>query len=409
MSVRRALLIGAGGFGRVHLNELVRLADAGELELAAVSDVRLTESAAALVAERGIRHYADYRDMLSAEAGADFVVVSTPIALHAPMSIDAMEAGYHVLLEKPPGALLQDVDRIAETAARTGKLCAVNFFTPSRQAQSRIAHAIASGQIGRVRRFKAIALLKRPADYFGRTPWAGKLTTSGNVVLDGAFHNPAAHLLYSLLKLAETAAGAAGRESQPVSVAAEMYHANPIESDDTTAMRIEMSDGTTLCYYVTLCARETETQRIRIEGTEGAIEWNYDDQVKIWRYGLGKSYDCAEGGFVERRYRNLIRTLDGLDDGLDVSLDSARRFTLVANGAFESAGEIRGIPAAFVRRSDAGDKPGAYIEGIEAAMKEAFAKGKLLSETGLPWAARSEAFDLQAYRRFPQRFRLNGT
>ncbi|MDG0792541.1 Gfo/Idh/MocA family oxidoreductase [Cohnella ginsengisoli] len=407
MSVRKALLIGAGGFGRVHLNELVRLTDAGLVELAAISDVRLTESAAALVAERGIRHYADYRDMLSAEAGADFVVISTPIPLHAPMSIGAMEAGYHVLLEKPPGALLQDVDRIAETASRTGKLCAVNFFAPSRKAQSLIAHAIASGEIGRVKRFKAIALLQRTAAYYGRTPWAGKLTAAGNVVLDGAFHNPAAHLLYSMLKLAETAADAVGRESQPVSVAAEMYHANPIESDDTTAMRIEMSDGTPLCYYVTLCAKETETQRVRIEGTEGAIEWNYDDQVRIWRYGLGKSYDCAEGGFVERRYRNLIRSIDG-QDGLDVSLDSARRFTLVANGAFESAGVIRGIPPAFVRLSDAQDQPGAYIEGIETAIKDAFAAGKLLSETGLPWAAQPESFDLRAYRRFPQRFRMNG-
>ncbi|MDG0810115.1 Gfo/Idh/MocA family protein [Cohnella rhizosphaerae] len=408
MSVRKALLIGAGGFGRVHLNELVRLADAGTLELAAVSDVRLTESAAALVAERGIRHYADYRDMLSAEAGADFVVISTPIALHAPMSIDAMEAGYHVLLEKPPGALLQDVDRIAEAADRTGRLCAVNFFAPSRKAQALIARAIASGEIGRVKRFKAIALLQRTAAYFGRTPWAGKLTVSDSVVLDGAFHNPAAHLLYSMLKLAETAASAAGRESQPVGVAAEMYHANPIESDDTTAMRIEMSDGTTLCYYVTLCARKTETQRIRIEGTEGAIEWDYDDQVKIWRYGLGHSYDCKEGGIVERRYRNLIAAIDGRDEGLDVSLDSARRFTLVANGAFESAGEIRGIAADFVRLSDAADEPGAYIEGIETAMKEAFAAGKLLSETGLPWAVTPEPFDLREYRRFPRRFRLNG-
>ncbi|MFD2334316.1 Gfo/Idh/MocA family protein [Cohnella sp. GCM10020058] len=407
MPLRRAMLIGTGGFGRIHLNELVRLADAGSLELAAVSDVRLTESAAALVAERGIRHYADYRDMLSAASGADFVVISTPIPLHAPMSIGAMEAGYHVLLEKPPGALLQDVDRIAETAARTGRLCAVNFYAPSRKAQSLIAHAIASGEIGRVKCIKAIALLRRTAAYFGRTPWAGKLSAAGSVVLDGAFHNPAAHLLYSALKLAETAAGAVGRESQPVSVAAEMYRANPIESDDTTAMRIEMSDGTALFYYVTLCARETETQRIRIEGAEGAIEWNYDDQVRIWRYGLGKSYDCAEGGFVERRYLNLIRTLDGQDAGLDVSLASARRFTLVANGAFESAGEIRRIPSSFVRLSDAEDLPGAYIAGIETAMKKAFAAGKLLADTGVPWAVQPEAFDLRAYRRFPQRFRMS--
>lgn len=408
MPKRTALLIGAGGFGRVHLNELVRLSDEGLLELAAVSDVRLPDHSAAVVAERGIRHYADYREMLAGESGADFVIVSTPIPLHVPMSVDAMEAGYHVLLEKPPAAVIQDVDRIAAAAARTGRLCAVNFMAPSPKALALVERTIASGELGRIRCIKAIALLRRTAAYYGRTPWAGKLSANGALVLDGAFHNPAAHLLYSLLKLAGTAAGALGRQTEPLRVTAEMYHANHIESDDTSAMRIEMSDGTPLCYYVTLCARETETQRIRIEGTEGALEWDYGDQVRIWRYGLGKTHDCAEGGMLERRYRNLIRAIDGEDDRLDVSLASTRRFTLAANGAFESSGVVRAIPDAFVTRSAAEDMPGAYIHGIEADIKAAYAAGKLFSELGVPWAVPSEPFELEAYRHFPQRFKAAG-
>lgn len=406
MTKRKLLLIGAGGFGRNHFNELNRLQDEGLLEFAAVSDVRIPDAAMSVIAERGIRHYRDYRDMLAAEKGADIVIVSTPIPLHASMSIDAMEAGYHVLLEKPPGAMLQDVDRIAETVRRTGKLCAVNFISLSSKAQSTIVKTIASGAIGRVKRIKGISLLLRTKAYYRRTAWAGKLTVNDAVVLDGAFHNPAAHLLYNMVNVAQAlSAETTGRAAEPVRVTAEMYRANPIESDDTTAMRVEMSDGTELMFYVTLCARQSETQRIRIEGTLGTLEWDYDDRVSVIREGTEQLYECGEsGGIIERHYRNLIRTIDGLDDRLDVSLDSARPFTLVANGAFESAGRIKTVPSAYVHASEAEGEPGAYIEGIEATIKAAFRDAKLFSELGVPWAEATEPFELRGYRSFPQRF-----
>ncbi|MHA6484679.1 Gfo/Idh/MocA family protein [Paenibacillus sp. strain BS8-2] len=410
MKVRNALLIGTGGFGRNHLNELVRLQGEGVLRLAAVSDLRLTEHAEAIVAERGLRHYADYREMLANERAADFVIISTPIALHAPMCIDALEAGYHVLLEKPPGAAIQDVDRMLEAVRRTGKLCAVNFFTPSSEALAFIERTIGTGEIGQVRGIKGIALLTRTSAYYRRTPWAGKLMSGGNLVMDGAFHNPTAHLLYSMLKLSELLAGAAAPSVVPSLVTSELYHANPIDSDDTSAMRIEMSDGTILQFYVTLCAKQTETQRIRIEGTKGMLEWTYDNQVTVWRQGdIVSQRECREEGkgILERRYRNLIRAIEGTE-GLDVSLESARKFTLAANGAFESAIRIKPIASSRVQTSESPGEPGAYIEGIETTIKEAFASGKLFSEMGVPWAEPSEPFALKEYRSFPRRFELGG-
>ncbi|WJH37052.1 Gfo/Idh/MocA family oxidoreductase [Paenibacillus sp. CC-CFT747] len=404
---RKVLLIGAGGFGRNHFNELNRLQTEGLLEFAAVSDVRIPDAAMSVIREKGIRHYGDYRDMLAAEKGADIVIVSTPISFHAPMSIDAMEAGYHVLLEKPPGATIQEVDRIADAARRTGKRCAVNFMTPSSKAQRTIADTVASGALGEVKRIKGLSILLRTEAYFRRTPWAGKLSVNGNLVLDGSFHNPAAHLLYSMVNLAQLLSGeATGQPAEPVRVTAEMYHASAIESDDTTAMRVEMSDGTELTFYVTLCAREIEPQRIRIEGTRGALEWNYANQVTVYADGEERVHDCGEGTLLERRYRNLIQSLDGLDERLDVSIESARLFTLVANGAFESAGRIKPIPAAHIRRPIAEGEPAGYIEGIETAIREAFHSGRLFAEMGVPWAEPTEPFELRDYRTFPQRFRF---
>jgi hypothetical protein len=104
----------------------------------------------------------------------------------------------------------------------------------------------------------------------------------------------------------------------------------------------------------------------------------------------------------------LIRVIDGVDDRLDVSLESARNFTLAANGALESAGHIKTVSSDYVQRSMDANEPGAYIEGVEKTIKDAFTAGKLFSEMGVPWAEPSIPFDLKEYRSFPQRFRLNG-
>ncbi|TNJ54505.1 Gfo/Idh/MocA family oxidoreductase [Paenibacillus hemerocallicola] len=408
MIKRKALLIGVNGFGEQHLNELLHQQDLGVLELAAVSDLRLPEQTGVVIAERGIRYYEDYKDMLDKERGADFVIVSTPIQLHAPMGIDAMEAGYHVLLEKPPAAVIQDAERIAETARRTGKRCAVNFFTPSAKAMAMLTGIAASGEIGEIRAIKGISLLNRPGCYFTRTPWAGKLTVRGVTVLDGSFHNPAAHLFYSMLCLSERLAVATGKPDALSRVTAELYRGNAIESDDTSCLRVDTEGGPAMHLYITLCARHTETQRIRIEGADGAAEWSYDDKVTVWKDADSVVYDCKEGSFLAARYRNLIGVIEGREERLDVPLESAKRFTLAANGAFESAGSVKAIPDRYLQPARQEGDPGVYVEGIEETIRTAFREGKLFSEIGVPWAAGSEPFDLAGYRSFPQKFRLNG-
>ncbi|MEF3310937.1 Gfo/Idh/MocA family oxidoreductase [Paenibacillus sp. GYB004] len=406
---RKVLLIGANGFGKQHLNELIRQQDEGVLELAAVSDLRLSEEAAAVVGERGIRFYTDYREMLAKEKDASFVVISTPIQLHARMGIEAMEAGYHVLLEKPPAAVIQDAQRIADMAKKCGKLCAVNFFTPSRRALSMLTGIASSGEIGEVKAIKGISLLHRSASYFTRTPWAGKLSVQGVTVLDGTFHNPAAHLFYSMINISERLSEQAGRSGNLTSVTAELYRANPIESDDTSCVRLVTEGGLSLHLYITVCARQgqTQPQRIRLEGSEGAVEWSYDNKVTLWKGADSVVYDCHDENFMAMRYRNLIDVMGGREQKLDVSIESAIRFTVAANGAFESSGVVHSIPQMHTRSDMNQGKSALYVEGIEQTLLAAFREGKLLSELGdVPWAKRTESFGLSGYSSFPQRFNL---
>jgi len=102
------------------------------------------------------RCYATYQDLLAGERGrkdgAEVVAIVTPNHLHAPVSIAALEAGYHVICDKPAAATLAEAQAVAQAVARTGRRYALTFtytgYAMLRQAQAMVA----SGALGEVRK-----------------------------------------------------------------------------------------------------------------------------------------------------------------------------------------------------------------------------------------------------------------
>jgi predicted dehydrogenase len=98
------------------------------------------------VAEAG--RFADYRELFSRDRFADFVVIATPDALHAEPAIQALEAGYAVLLEKPMAPTEAECEQLVAAAERTGGLlqvCHVLRYSPLYAA---VKHVVDSGEIG---------------------------------------------------------------------------------------------------------------------------------------------------------------------------------------------------------------------------------------------------------------------
>ena len=109
-------LVGVGGMGGVHLGVYKGMKD---IELVALCDIRmdmLKEKAAGLSAKL----YADYDEMLAAEK-PDMVDICTPTYLHAEMAVKAMEAGAHVLSEKPMSLNSKETEIILDAIKKTGK------------------------------------------------------------------------------------------------------------------------------------------------------------------------------------------------------------------------------------------------------------------------------------------------
>jgi predicted dehydrogenase len=111
----KTAVFGTGFVGRVHLEGIRRL---GNVDLYAIGEPQV-EKAKALAEEFGAEKVeGDYRKLL-ADPNLDAVHVCVPNALHFPLAKDALEAGKHVICEKPLATSVEEARHLVEIAART--------------------------------------------------------------------------------------------------------------------------------------------------------------------------------------------------------------------------------------------------------------------------------------------------
>ena len=117
----RAAVIGVGYLGRFHAQKYAQAADC---ELVAVSDSR-QEARDKVAAEVGSRAVADYRELLGA---VDAVSVVTPTPAHFSIARDFIEAGAHVLVEKPITETVEEARQLIDLAARHERVLQVGHL-----------------------------------------------------------------------------------------------------------------------------------------------------------------------------------------------------------------------------------------------------------------------------------------
>ncbi len=123
-----------------------------QVELVAVCDIN--EERARQVAEKyGVKAYTNYEELLQS-GEVEAVSVCTPNYLHAPISIAALQAGVHVLCEKPMATSSEEAEAMIEAAKQSGKKLMIAHnqrFVPSHQKAKQI---IESGDIGKIYSFR---------------------------------------------------------------------------------------------------------------------------------------------------------------------------------------------------------------------------------------------------------------
>lgn len=142
----RVGVVGAGKFGIVHLNAYKQLGYPGVAELAGIAKSS-PEHADELSSEYGCPVYLDYREMIE-KADIDAVSIVTPDHLHREVALFAINAGKHVLAEKPLDTSVSGCIDMVRAAEDAGVLLQVDFhkrYDPEHQA---IRNRVQAGELG---------------------------------------------------------------------------------------------------------------------------------------------------------------------------------------------------------------------------------------------------------------------
>jgi dTDP-4-amino-4,6-dideoxygalactose transaminase/predicted dehydrogenase len=179
-------VIGLGAMGAQHLAAIARRQGA---TVTAVADVQ-AERARDEAARRGCRGFASPEELLGSGA-VDAVVIATPHWQHAPLTRAALDAGLHVICEKPLAVTTAEADDVLQAAAGAAGTLAVVHQTRFDPAYRHVKNLLVSGELGPLYRCSMVESMWRTQRYYSDSPWRGTWKGEGG----GVLLNQAPHLL----------------------------------------------------------------------------------------------------------------------------------------------------------------------------------------------------------------------
>jgi predicted dehydrogenase len=182
--VLRVGLIGAGGIAKgAHIPNYLKCGD--KVKLVAVSDV-VKEKADELAEEFSIPHtFSDYNEMLK-EVEIDAISICTPNKFHAPATLAALEAGCHVLCEKPPAMTVEEADEMAQAAEKAGKILTYGFHFRHAPEVEALKRFVDGGELGNVYAARVHAIRRRGIPGWG--VFTNKELQGGGPLIDIGVH-----------------------------------------------------------------------------------------------------------------------------------------------------------------------------------------------------------------------------
>jgi len=381
-------IVGMGGFAGWHHNTVAKLEERGEARLICTCD----PAAASFVAQqeawkfsaRGVSVFPDYRTMLDAcHRQLDLLVVPTPIQLHAEMHRAGVELGLPVYLEKPPTLDYLELEEmiVRDRSARKSSLVGFNFIIE--KPRLALKQRILSGEFGAVRGATLVALWPRPADYFRRNNWAGRLMMGDRVVLDSCFGNANAHFVHNLLFWV------GGPElyswAPPAAVRAELYRAHAIEGADTFFVEADTTSGVNLRFALSHTGTGGGSHTETVTCDKATLRYIVGQFAEVrWTDGRVERITLDEFDGLAENHLDYYRYLRGESARPATLLTDTRPFVALNDLAYLSSGKIASFPPALVTAvCDAKEqKDYVNVAGMPAAQENFLLRGIWPSTSG---------------------------
>lgn len=297
----RVAIIGGGDWAtRFHAPALRESAGA---ELVAVCDPDERAARRLAAADEGVRAFADVDEMLAAE-DLDAVVVSSPHPTHAPYAITAIEAGLHVLVEKPVATTLAAARDLLGAADRSAVVVAVGY-TSQHSAAARAVREWLAGDLGNLVQAD-IRFQSRMVDHFASGSATYSADNSG-----GQAHSQLSHAIAGLI-------WSTGLEATQV-VALSNRRGFDVDVDDAVSLVLENGATATAATSGARPAGLEASQRIHFLGDRAEAEWDLLRGVAHLTLATGTRRlvrpHHGEPGYDGRApVRNLLAAMAGRED-----------------------------------------------------------------------------------------------
>lgn len=294
----RMALVGGGGaafIGKVHATAATLDREALLVAGALSSNPERSRASAAEFGIDDSRAYGSYQELIAAESNlpadqrVDFVSVATPNFTHCDIACEVMEAGFHVVCDKPMTTNLDDAQRMVDTAARTGRVFALTHNYSGYPLMRQARQMIADGLLGDIIAVRATYVQgwmhgMDPTAEQARGAWKSDPLKNGRAGSLGDVGTHAFHLASFVTGLT------------PDSLLSGMQsYSKHHQLDDYGHAIVRFSQGATgmITWSQVSHGRQNDLS-IEIDGTKAALTWRQEDPNQLHVRALGQPTQVYE-------------------------------------------------------------------------------------------------------------------
>jgi UDP-N-acetyl-2-amino-2-deoxyglucuronate dehydrogenase len=317
------------GCGRIAQRHAAHIKSKGIL--GAVCDV-VKEKADRLAEAYKAKAYYSVEELLEKEPGLDVVSICTPNGLHAEHSIKALQAGFHVLCEKPMALRAGDCEKMIRAAEKAEKRLFIikqNRYNPPVVA---VKKALDEGRLGKIYSIQLNCFWNRGLDYYTNS-WKGTMKLDGGTLFTQFSHF--IDLLYWLL----------GDITEVQSMMHNYAHVDAIEFEDTGVAILKFANGAIGAINYTVNSFEKNMEgSLTIFGEKGTVkiggqylnelEYQHIDNYRIGDLPAGNianEYGTYQGSMSnhDKVYDNLIDVLQHNGSMMTSAMDGLKTVAII--------------------------------------------------------------------------------
>ena len=296
-------IVGIGNMGTAHCKSFLEGKIANGV-LTAICNKRTSKMDAILALDgaEDVVAFTDYKELLHSGL-CDAIIVAVPPYDHATMVTEALEAGLHVICEKPAGVYTKQVKEMNAAAARSDKLFGMMFNQRANPIYREMQEMVLRGDLGEIKRVNwIITNWYRSQNYFDIGGWRATWRGEGG----GVLFNQCPHQIDLLQWIV-------GMLPTKIHAYCHFGKWHDIEVEDDVTAYMEFPNGAT-GVFVTSTGDAPGTNRFEITGTRGRLVCE-NDRLMFDRLKVDEREFCRTArAFVDPAYRTVEMVTLGRND-----------------------------------------------------------------------------------------------